>query len=562
MELLDSRRLTGPNVLADGPAAVIDVRATAADVDALVAAWRTQARRMLDAVGWTDARLAERRVDGGVSLGFTAPADALYAATDLNDWAFEAASAVVGGSREPALDADARQLADAIQRENNPRLLELAAAAAERGLPALVDDDEFSIGFGRSSRTWPVGELPPLDRVPWEELASVPVGLVTGTNGKTTTVRLAAAMARAAGLHTGVSSTDQIAVDDDVIDYGDYSGPGGARSVLRDERVDIAVLETARGGLLRRGAAVTRATAAAVTNIAADHLDDFGVPDLEALANIKWLVTRVLGTGGYAVLNAEDPLLVRRAAALEGPIVWFALDAEHPVIAHHRAAGGAFCAVVDGWIVRGIGDAITRLAPVAETPITLAGAARHNVANCLAAAGLANALGVPDEAIATALRTTRDDANPGRCNLFDVAGAKVLVDFAHNPHGVEALRSVVESLGTGRRILMLGQAGDRGDETIRALAAAAWRLAPDEIVIKEMGQYARGREPGEVAGILRDAFVGAGADPQNIRYEAEELDAVRSAVGLARPGDLVVALVHEDVDAVVSLVGRLAASAG
>jgi cyanophycin synthetase len=562
VELLDSRRLTGPNVLADEPAAVIDVRVAASDIDPLIAAWRAQARRMLDAVGWTEARLGERRVGGGVSLGFTAPADALYAATDLNDWAFEAASAVLGGAREPALDADARQLVGAIERESNPRLLELAGAAAARGLPALMDDDEFSIGFGRSSRTWPVGELPPPDRVPWDELASIPVGLVTGTNGKTTTVRLAASMARAAGLRTGLSSTDQIAVDDDVLDHGDYSGPGGARSVLRDQRVDIAVLETARGGLLRRGTAMTRASAVAVTNIAADHLDDFGVPDLEALADIKWLVTRVLGPEGRAVLNAEDPLLVRRAAALEGPIVWFALDPEQPVLAQHRGAGGAFCTVVDGWIVRGEGDDITRLAPIAETPITLGGAARHNVANCLAAAGLANALGVPDDAIATALRTTRDSANPGRCNLFDVAGTRVLVDFAHNPHGVAALGSVVEFLGTGRRVLILGQAGDRGDEAIRSLALAAWGLAPDEIVIKEMGHYARGREPGEVPGILRDALVGAGADPKNVHHEAEEVDAVRTAIELAGPGGLVIALVHEDVEAVVSLVGELAASAG
>ena len=167
---------------------------------------------------------------------------------------------------------------------------------------------------------------------------------------------------------------------------------------------------------------------------------------------------------------------------------------------------------------------------------------------------------MPDSAIAKALVSTDDRANPGRCNLFTVGGATVLVDFAHNPDGVAALAPVVEHYGQGRRVLMLGQAGDRGDETIRQLAIAAWGLRPDWIVIKEMGHYARGREPGEVAGILRDAFVGAGAEPDRIRYVAEEPDAVRAAIELARAGDLVVALVHEDVDAVVRLVGELEAS--
>ena len=560
MELLDSRRLTGPNVLTDDPAAIIDVRLGEDERAGFVAAWREQAQRMLDAVGWTASRLCERRVTGGVSLGFTAPVDALYAATDLNDWAFEAASRRLRDEPEPPLEAAAGHLAEAIARERRPRLLELVDAARARDLPVLLDDDAVSIGYGRRSRTWPIADLPTLEGVPWETLGEIPVGLVTGTNGKTTTVRLAAAMLRAAGLRAGLSSTDQIAVDDEILEQGDYSGPGGARAVLRDPRVDAAVLETARGGLLRRGTAMTRARAAVVTNIAADHLDDFGVSDLEALADIKWLVTRPLGTRGIAVLNAEDPRLVARAADLAGPVSWFSRNPAHPVLAAHRAAGGVCWTVDDGRFLRTGPDGKVALCAVAEAPVTLGGSALHNVSNCLAAAALAHALGVCDEAIAEALRRTTDRANPGRCNLFAVGGATVLVDFAHNPHGVDALAPVVEHYGSQRRILVLGQAGDRGDEAIRKLARAAWRLRPDRLVLKEMGHYARGRQPGEVAGILRESFVAAGADPAGIEYVEGELDAVRAAIALARPGDLVVALVHEDVTAVVELVERLAAS--
>ncbi len=450
MELLDSRRLTGPNVLTDRPAAVIDVGLEPGEAGAFVAAWRDWARRMLDAVGWTDSELFDRRVAGGVSLGFTAPVDCLYAATDLNDWVYDAAALTLRGEGQPALEDAAGHLADAIARERRPRLLELVAAADARGLPVLTDDDALSIGYGRRSRTWPVGDLPAPESVPWDALGEIPVGLVTGTNGKTTTVRLASAMARAAGLHVGLSSTDLIAVDHQVLDLGDYSGPGGARAVLRDARVDVAVLETARGGLLRRGTAMTRARAAVITNIAADHLDDFGVRDLEALADVKWLVTRTLGDAGVAVLNAEDARLVRRAGRLTGPVVWFARSPDHPVLADHRAAGGQCWTVEDGWIIRAADGRSDRLAAVAEVPITFGGSAAHNVANCLAASALACALGVPDEAIGAALRTTTDRANPGRCNLFAVRGATVLVDFAHNPHGVDALGPVVERFGGGR----------------------------------------------------------------------------------------------------------------
>jgi UDP-N-acetylmuramyl tripeptide synthase len=241
-------------------------------------------------------------------------------------------------------------------------------------------------------------------------------------------------------------------------------------------------------------------------------------------------------------------------------VAWFALAADHPVLATRRAAGECCWTVADGWILRAGPAGETRLLPVAEVPVTLGGAARHNVANCLAAAALAAALGVPDAAIAAALRTTTDRANPGRCNLFDVGGVTVIVDFAHNPHGLAALAPVVERYGTGRRLIVLGQAGDRGNEAIRELARAAWTLRPDHIVLKEMGHYARGRAPGEVAGLLREAFVAAGADAATIVHVEGEQDAVREALRLAGPGDLVLALVHEDVPGVIALLASAGAS--
>lgn len=554
MELLDSRRLTGPNILSDHPAAVIDVRVDAEGAMSFVEAWKKEAGRMLAAVDWHDIELLSKKMDGGISVGFDAPIDALYAATDINDWAFEAARQTLAGNKESELEPDAGKLREIIANERNPGLIELMKAAADNGVPFLSDDDHVSIGYGKNSRTWNVGDVPDPDGVPWDLLGPIPVGMVTGTNGKTTTVRMATAMLAAAGLVVGTSSTDRITVADEVLEEGDFSGPGGARTVLRDTRIDVAVLETARGGLLRRGAAVAHADAAVITNIAADHLDDFGVTNIESLADVKWLATRVLGLTGRAILNAEDPLLVERSKKLDCMITWFSLDPENEVLTAHRDAGGVVVTVEDGDLVVHESGMTHRLASIANIPITYGGAAAHNVANCLAASGLAIALGASPDAIGRALEETDSTANPGRCNLFDIAGAKILVDFAHNPHGVTALQGIVEKFGGGRRILIIGQAGDRGDETIRDLARAAWRFRPDRILVKEMSRYARGRERDEVARLITATFIAEGANPDMIEHVEYELDAVRQALEWTRPGDLAIVLVHEDIGSVLEFV--------
>jgi cyanophycin synthetase len=556
VELLDSRRLTGPNILSDHPAAVIDVRINAEDVAPFVAAWTDQVSRMLEAVGWARLELHSREMDGGVSVGFDAPIDALYAATDVNDWAFEAAQTVLSGEVEPVVQKDADKLRETISRECNPGLIELMKQATSHRVPFLSDDDQVSIGYGRNSRTWDVDDLPDPDAVPWDLLGPIPVGMVTGTNGKTTTVRMATAMLAAAGQIVGTSSTDRITVAGEVVEEGDYSGPGGARTVLRDTRVDVAVLETARGGLLRRGAAVTHADAAVLTNIAADHLDDFGVNNLESLADVKWLATRVLGITGRAILNADDPLLVARSAKLDCMITWFSLDPGNDLLVAHREAGGTVATIEDGCMVIHESIVTHRLAAVSEIPTTFGGAAAHNVANCLAAAALAFALGAMPDDIGRALVTTDSAANPGRCNLFDVGGAKVLVDFAHNPHGVAALAGIVEKFGTGRRMLVTGQAGDRGDEIIRELVRAAWQFRPDRILVKEMSRYARGREKDEVARLITNTFIAEGANPDNIEHVEHELDAVRQALEWVRPGDLAIVLAHEDIKSVLDFVSQ------
>lgn len=559
MELLDSRRVTGPGLLLDRAGAVIEVKVADELREALIAGWRDAATRMLQAVGWGGERLAERRYAGGVSLGFTAPLDALYAATDLNEWAWTAAEAAVTGRGDGDFDQAAERLRSAIGEERRPRLLEIREAARRRGLSFLVGEDEVSAGTGTGVSCWPVDDLPEPGRIRWSEVHDVPVALVTGSNGKTTVVRLLAAMAGAAGRVSGVSSTEAVTVGGRTVAEGDYSGPEGARLVLRRREVEIAMLETARGGLLRRGLPVERADVAVVTNIAADHLGEFGVQSLDALAETKLLVARAVGPQGRVVLNADDETLVRAAGDIRAPIVWFSLDSNHPFLGRHLATGGA-AALVEGdalvLVSRATREVVGRMA---EMPIAAGGSARYNVANALAAAAAAPGLGIPLDAVrATLCRFGLDPAdNPGRANLYELGGVRIVVDYAHNPHGVAALAAALDTVPSKRRLVMIGQAGDRDDGSIRELARTALALRPDRVIAKEMDAYLRGRAAGEVPGLIADELRRAGLPAGAVTTSTGELAGAREALGWARPGDLLVFALHQERSRVEALLEDL-----
>ena len=556
MDRLDSRRLTGPNLLLDRPGAIIEVSLSPEQAAAAVAAWAAQVRRMLDAVGWRDEEIAARTFPGGASLAISAPIDALYTATEINDWAWDAVEAELAGRQAPDFQSAAARLRDEIAREANPRLLALRDAAAAHGVAFLSDDRAASVGLGKGSLTWPARALPDPEEVDWNKVRDIPVLLVTGTNGKTTTVRLLAAMVDASEQMAGVTSTDQIEVGGELIERGDFSGPGGARTLLRDRRVEVAILETARGGLLRRGLAVHRAAAALVTNIAADHLGEFGILDLPSLAAAKLVVTRAIGSEGRVVLNADDPQLAAAAAALSAPIVWFSLDPGNPLVRQALAAGGEAVYLQDGALVLARGGECSEVTRVEAVPVAFGGAARHNVANALAAIGMASAIGIPAEAMATGLRRVGNspEDNPGRANLFERDGVRVLLDYAHNPHGLTALLDIARTFPAERRLLVLGQAGDRDDEALRDFVRAALPFQPDRIVVKELPEMLRGRQPGEVPAILEDELRRLGIPPERIERAGSELEGVQKALAEARPGDLVVLLVHTQREEVLGVI--------
>jgi UDP-N-acetylmuramyl tripeptide synthase len=542
MEYLDARRLTGPNVLWDRPGSILDIACTAEEADRLIPFCESKIRQMLEAVGWDGESVCHVRLSGGASIAFSGPIDALYAASAINEWVWACCDAEFNGAAAPDFDETVAAIREAIAEEVNPPLLALEQAAADHGVSFLWDDDDVSVGHGAASQTWPFRELPDPGDVDWSALRDVPVGIVTGTNGKTTTSRIAKHILQTAGRNVGLSCTDWVSVNDSIIDRDDWSGPGGARMVLRHKDVDVAILETARGGLLRRGLGVNAANAAVITNIAEDHLGDFGSQNLEELLNIKWVVSHAVAAAGVLILNADDELLVAKARDFPGTIAWFSLDQDNPVVRKHTENGGLAFVNGDNNLVRVDGDVRELICGAGEVPITLGGAAFHNIANALAAAALTEQLGMELDDIRNGLKTMSQDANPGRSNLYPYRGAKVLVDFAHNPEAMQALFAMARAIPAKRRVLCFAQAGDRTDEQIRELARSAWSIGLELACLSELEHYRRGREEREVFTIIHDELLKCGAREDQVRYFRTESESFDAALEWAEEGDLVVLL--------------------
>lgn len=568
--LNDSRRLTGENLYWNRPAAIIDVGieegAEGVMFDALLSAWTSAARRLLAGVGHTHEELTHRCFAGGASFLISAPIDALYSMCELNEAAFAMALAEIGEG--PSVDAvsETDKLQALFREESYPPVLRMQAEAERHGAPFLWDDDEVSVGYGRTALVWPSKAVPEPESIDWASVESIPVGLVTGTNGKSTTVRMSASIIRAAGLRAGLTSTDWIRVGEKVLDDGDYSGPGGARTLMRHPETEIAVLEVARGGLLRRGLGVERATASLVTNVAADHLGEYGINTVEELAEAKFIVRRALKGQAPLILNADDALSVATAKKLEPDftehpatrIVWFSLDANNPVVREHLQAGGRAACLDEGWLELRSGAQVNRIVRAVDIPATMNGAARHNISNALGAIALCSILGVGTEFLVRGLEQFRGDEsdNPGRGNWFEKDGVRILVDFAHNPHGVTALSTMVGHMEAGRRILLMGQAGDRSDKDIQDMTRAGCNMKPDHLMICEMPGYERGREVGEAAAIIRTTALDSGLAESDISHHDSPFSAAEHALEIARPGDLLILLALTQREKVLDLVHR------
>lgn len=581
MEFLSSRRLTGPNLLTNWQGIQVDVAfgrfpngepmgPTAAGADRAMDLWRLQVWRMVTELGWNDgltetdwleANTVCRVHPTGLSLAFRAPIDALYTSIDIGEWIWKSTFEVWAKREELELKGSSAlaKFRQELAKEQDAKLQPLHDAARERGLNFCGDDEWTTIGMGKSGRTWDTPALPSVDEVDWDSLADVPSVMVTGTNGKSTTVRTLFEIAKAAGMMPGASSTDWIQVGDDTLDKDDWSGPGGARAVLKDTRVEVAILETARGGMLRRGLGVPRVDVSVVTNVAADHLGEMGVHDLPALTEVKFIVERA---GDSMVLNADDPEVRRRGQSCQKPVLWYSLDESDELIQSHINAGGESIFLRGMELIHHSTGTETIIADVASIPMTLNGAVRYNIGNAMAAAGAALKMGLPVESIREGLKNFRSDpvSNPGRLNVFDLNGVTAMVDFAHNPHGMEALFDAASRMPHQRMCVLLGQAGDRNDASIKDLTRITADAKPDLVIVKELTKYLRGREKGVISGMIQELLIKHGHPQEQTEYVEHELDAVRRAIDWSQPGDLLLLISHSQREAVLELLSELACS--
>jgi cyanophycin synthetase len=377
----------------------------------------------------------------------------------------------------------------------------------------------------------------------------VPILAITGTNGKSTVGRMTKHILRYTGCSVGLTSTTGVYVNDILTHEGDATGPRSARMILRDPTVEVAVLETARGGLLREGLAYEEADIAACLNVTADHLGLKGIHTVEQLADVKSVVVEAVRRGGCSILNADDPLVVKMARRAGGRVVWFSLCGGpdmSPLLLEHIEEGGM--ALVrepgedGGAIVLYDDNRREFVMKAGDIPATLHGMAEFNIANALAAIAMAVAHGVPVLTIRSAMTQFRStfEQNPGRLNVHDAHGFRVIVDYAHNAAGLEALGKVVKGLSPRykRTIGSVSMAGDRRDEDIRELGRIAAGLF-DELIFRE-DPSTRGRPRGEVMRLLKEGAHEAGRSDDHIHLIAGEGASTAAALAMARPGDLIV----------------------
>ena len=370
----------------------------------------------------------------------------------------------------------------------------------------------------------------------------VPIAAITGTNGKTTTARMLAHIAKMAGYTPGLTTTDGVYIDGQRTVEGDMTGPVSARMVLSDPHIDLAVLETARGGLLRAGMGVPEVDVGAVLNVAADHLGLKGIDTLEQLAEIKRIVIEV--ARDCAVLNADDANVLKMSGYTDAKtICYVTMNPSHALVREHIRAGGRACALeagVNGHMIT-LYDKGSHI-PLMWThlvPATLEGRALHNVQNAMFAAALAFSLGIKLDAIRQGLRTfdTTFFQAPGRMNVFDEHPFKVVMDYAHNAHAVGMMADLAQRLDvTGRRIVVVAAPGDRRDEDIQDIArAVAGRF--DHYLVKRDDSL-RGRDGDEVPRIIARALLAAGVAEAAIEQIPDEQQAIDAALRMGRPGDL------------------------
>jgi cyanophycin synthetase len=369
----------------------------------------------------------------------------------------------------------------------------------------------------------------------------IPIVAITGTNGKTTTTRLLAHIVKNNGHKVGFTTSDGIYIQNHMMEKGDTTGPISAEYVLKDPTVDFAVLETARGGILRSGLGFSQCDIGIITNIQEDHLGISDIHNLDDLARVKSVVVESIKKDGWAVLNAEDDKCVEIAASLRCNVALFSMNENNPVILDHCKRGGIAAIAENGFVTIKKGDWKIRVERITHIPLTMNGKAKFMVANSLAATLASYLWGFKTEDIRLSLNTFLPSAaqTPGRLNIFEFSKFKVMIDFAHNPSGYRGIEEFLQSVEATRKIGIISGVGDRRDEDIKECARIAARMF-NHIVIRQE-KHLRGRSEEEIINLILE---GIHETNSNVTYEVVtlEVEAIRHAISIAEEGTFITAL--------------------
>ncbi|HVJ49885.1 cyanophycin synthetase [Desulfitobacterium sp.] len=368
----------------------------------------------------------------------------------------------------------------------------------------------------------------------------IPIVSITGTNGKTTTTRMIGKMLADHHLNVGMTTTDGVYIGGKLLVHGDTTGPESARMILRHPDVQVAVLETARGGILRSGLAYDYADVAVITNVANDHLGQYGVETLEDIAHVKSLVAEVVKPHSYVVLNADDPLVVQIAHKTKGRVIFFSREKDNLTVRKHLACGGTAVFVRRGVILLCQGDQSYKICTVKQLPITWEGKAIHNLQNALGAIAAGWALGLTAEDIHSSLGEFMSDPiyNRGRLNLYEINGVNVFIDYGHNAAGIQEIIKTLKKFKASSLVGCVTVPGDRPDETIREVARVSAQ-GFHRMIIRE-DEDLRGREPGEVARIILEEALSAGMDLKQISVVLPERKAFQYGLEHCHSGEIFV----------------------
>ncbi|MBK2149778.1 Mur ligase [Francisella tularensis] len=547
-----SRRLVGPNLFFKETGTVLDVPLVD-NRDELTKLFYQEANRILLALDWQDIKITHKFFNNGVRFAMTAPVDITMPACDVIDFIWLSTREGFETGVFKTIEEAKRKLIPLIDEDKNLTYRKLYELAKSKGFNAFRDKNKAFIGSGRGCYEFDL-DNDSIDDIPWQDIYDIPAVIVTGTNGKTTTVRLTDYICRVAGKLTGYTSTDWVKVNDQLIDEGDYSGPTGHQFVLTNKKVEVALLESARGGLLKRGLIETYVNAAAVTNVSADHLGEDGIETVAELAEAKSIVFRALGQGSHGIINLDNSYMKERFDKFSCAKIVVTQNPQQHDMKYYLSKADYACIVEDGNFVWVEANSKKVILPVIEAPLTVRSFAKHNIENAMIAIALSFKLGISFDVIEKALRSYSNDpkVNRGRANVFEWDNKVAILDYAHNEAGMEALLNMVKAYDKGgKKYLMIGTTGDR-KYLISGINDIILKHNLDFIVIKETEKYLRGAKPLELPLLIRKDLADKGYDISNTYISHGEIDGVKFLVEKLESNDMAIFCCQAELEEVAN----------